>query len=569
MRFPFNKAFQALWLISPWGFCLLYCLLRIGRGGQLLSLFPFAVSLSLSLLLSLAILCWSRSRVIFALCSLVGTAPVLLQVQTLYMSGDLLSPLAIANADSAEAISVKFADVLPFIISLGSSFSLFFNRYAIVAFRPLLTTVVAVVWVGLAIQNASSSELGNPLRLPVLSLAIAVSDFVAADQEMAGAEERRALGDHFRRNVVYNDSPAYQAVFDSVPKQPNVIVLFVEGFSARLIGAYGGKHDGLTPNLDRFYGQSLVVDNYFNHTAATLRALRGQLTSSYIAARESGEHGLGSGSLAALAKGDHGAIVSLPQLLSKHGYQTAFLTPHFELMNINQIIRDTGINEVVTGSDVAKEIGTNVSPPLSDRTLFHYLPTAVAQLKPPFFIGVYNFGTHLFQDSPDEKFGDGNSVVLNRFHNLDAQFGKFYAEFAKSPLYDNTILIVTGDHAAYPAPEFLQIEDATPNYFVDRIPLMMFWKGVQHQVIDAGGRNSLSFAPTVLQLAKIKNETNYFLGCSIFGPACGHTNYITAVDQNYFSTRGGKVTFAKRIVGDSDFAAGRREIGQFLRYANF
>src|SRR3546814_4486104 len=51
--------------------------------------------------------------------------------------------------------------------------------------------------------------------------------------------------------------------------------------SARTLEPYGSTYPGLTPNLQALAGDTMVVDNYYNHTAATYRGLQGQMTSGF------------------------------------------------------------------------------------------------------------------------------------------------------------------------------------------------------------------------------------------------------------------------------------------------
>src|SRR3546814_15679892 len=60
--------------------------------------------------------------------------------------------------------------------------------------------------------------------------------------------------------------------------QPNVIVLFIEGMSARTLEPYGSTYPGLTPNPQALAGDTMVVDNYYNQPAATSRRQQGQKT---------------------------------------------------------------------------------------------------------------------------------------------------------------------------------------------------------------------------------------------------------------------------------------------------
>jgi lipoteichoic acid synthase len=66
---------------------------------------------------------------------------------------------------------------------------------------------------------------------------------------------------------------------NGVPEKPNVILILAEGVSSRLLNPYSNKHPNLTPALLEFSKQSMVVDSYYNHTAATYRGIRGQLCS--------------------------------------------------------------------------------------------------------------------------------------------------------------------------------------------------------------------------------------------------------------------------------------------------
>lgn len=566
-----RKTTFSLWQFSPWIFCLAYCVFTAIRSSQYLVIIPFTVSTVLAFMIAFFSGGLVKSRIVHAVMALIFLVPILLQIQSLRLSGELLSVMALANADSAKAISVKLGHVAPFVCV---AFLIFMTLFLPIKHSPRLpkTLVVSVfaAYAALVVQNMQSSKLINPFELPVLSL---VSTVVAAEFTEDGIfmsdEDRAKLETEYRKDVTYQPTGKYNEVLKTLPERPNIIVLFVESGSARLMSSYGGTRPTLMPNLDRFYEKSLVVENYYNHTAATLRGLRGQLTSSFIGARESGEDGLGGVEDEKLT--DHtrrGTVISVPQILRSRGYETAFLTPHFEGMNINTIIKDVGFDRVVTGTQVAAELNVDHIP-ISDKNLYSYLPGMTSKLKEPYFVGVYNFGTHLLEDSPDAKFGDGQSPVLNRFHNADLQIGKFIDTFMSDPKYSNTILIVTADHPSYPAPEFLAVENVTPGYFVDRIPMMIYWKGVDHGKIDLKGRNSLSFAPTVMELAKVQSARNYFLGCSVFADTCTDASFVTTIDENIFDTYAGHVRYLTEMKADEAHIKAKKIIERFVGYSGF
>nr|WP_284143414.1 hypothetical protein [Escherichia coli] len=69
-------------------------------------------------------------------------------------------------------------------------------------------------------------------------------------------------------------------------------------------------------------------------------------------------------------------------------------------------------------------------------------------------MGVYPSGTHHGQDSPNEKYFDGNNPLYNKFYNYDFQLGKFIDFFRRSSFYNNTLLIITSDHSTFPSTEY-------------------------------------------------------------------------------------------------------------------
>src|SRR5690606_37665163 len=119
------------------------------------------------------------------------------------------------------------------------------------------------------------------------------------------------------------DVPLPFALKGQAPKQPNIIVLFAEGTSSRLLEAYGGRYPGLTPNISRMATEAMVVDDYYNHTAATFRGLQGQMSSGFP------RHG-GADKGAGWIEGDNASSYekrsysTVSGILHDRGYQTAF-----------------------------------------------------------------------------------------------------------------------------------------------------------------------------------------------------------------------------------------------------
>lgn len=281
---------------------------------------------------------------------------------------------------------------------------------------------------------------------------------------------------------------------EDLPSNPNIILIFAEGLSQNIID----DPRNIMTNLANFQKESIDFDNYFNHTFATYRGLQGQLYSGYQ-----------------LGDQDPNKLVSLQSILKGAGYATTFINSEPKNKTFTDYLNDFEFDNLVTTDQLNGPAET-----ISDKDLYTLLWEEVetqAKKEQPFFISTYSFGTHISLDSPDDKFEDGSDVLLNRFHNLDSQFGNFLEKFNSSSISNNTILVFTTDHATFIDNDF---NNAFPEYkrshgMVDEIPLYIYYKGISPEVIDVKGKNSLALAPTLLDFADISEE-NYFLGNSLF-----------------------------------------------------
>lgn len=278
--------------------------------------------------------------------------------------------------------------------------------------------------------------------------------------------------------------------------------------------------DSLTPCLKKLQKEGINIINYYNHTASTFRGIRGQLISGYSlkGIAQYNDEAIWLTELANEAKRDRGdvpLVESLPLILEKNGYTTVFISPHNKNDRLAPVMKRVGFQHVLT----AENSETTFTHFLSDKQSYEFLWQKLMDLKTshkPFFLCLYQLGTHHGLDSPDKKYGDGQSTYLNKFHNADFWLGAFVDKFLSDTISDNTILIITSDHATFPTPEYRKTFNSTAQYFFDEIPFVILIKGVGGKIIDAHYNNSLSFAPTVLDILGIDSEENHFLGDSLF-----------------------------------------------------
>ena len=174
--------------------------------------------------------------------------------------------------------------------------------------------------------------------------------------------------------------------------------------------------------------------------------------------------------------------------------------------------------------------------------LAFHLPTTVdkepekqATNSNPYFTMVYTYGTHLTFDSPNEQYGNGENPLLNKFYNFDVYLKEFLDKFKNNPAFDNTILVLTSDHATFADKEFIATFPSTNrvNSDVDEVPLVLYYKGITPETIDVEGRNSLSLVPTILDYMDV-SVPNYFLGDTLFYYKENNNSYDTVFFDNTY-----------------------------------
>lgn len=345
------------------------------------------------------------------------------------------------------------------------------------------------------------------------------------------------------KNFVYgNDLPF--AKKDNSVSQPNVIIIFTEGTSSRLLGCYGGHYSDLTPNMDNFSQSSMVVDNYFNHTAATFRGTLGQLASAYP------EHG-GYEKAGWVSDTDNKLETkkyqTLPNVLNQLSYDTYFISPHkttdpytklLKMLKFKKVYTLDSMSELLERNPNTNQDGTAVYDSDMYNSVIQFLKNRNADK--PFMLSLYVFGTHAFIDVPDGGIRYKiDNASLNTLHNNDAAFGKFWEYFKNSPYSQNTIVILTADHAHYYDKTYMNIMNDNPTYkkiFVDKIPLIIY--DPTHDLptrYDANDCTSLDLTPTILQLMDIKNVKNSFMGHSIFDALeVSKGFHIAAIGEDFY-----------------------------------
>ena len=429
----------------------------------------------------------------------------------LYFGTTYLSYIMVSNMDSLDLILNKAYVYVPAVIT-AIVISFLPIKYKKIENRGLITLSSIFIYV-LLLSNYT--YIYSPLS-SYLGLARNIYDNVKMQKLIKEYQKTDYKSEFYNKNI-----SNYIKYNNKMGKNPNIILIFVEGLSERVVT----DSRNLMPNMKKLRESSLRFDNYFNHTQATYRGLIGQLYSGY----QNNNY-------------DTNSLVSIQSIFKKEGYNTTFINVEPDNKEFSTYLKEFNFDTLVNEYDSKKHT-------IHDKEAYELLYDTSINLNKenkPFFLSMYSVETHATFNSHDKKFGNGSNAELNKFYNLDYHIGLFIDKFKNSKLYNNTILIVTTDHATYVDNDYYNSFGKNRLHpFVDEIPLYIYHKGVEVKTYDAKLKNSLDLAPTILDYIDKENYENYFLGDSLFASdegksKCDRYNYaegsITKILDRSFET---------------------------------
>lgn len=299
--------------------------------------------------------------------------------------------------------------------------------------------------------------------------------------------------DFYREEI--ND---YRKKARNIPEKPNIIIIFTEGLSTLPIE----DERNIMCYTREYESKSLSFENYYNHTFATNHALIGQLYSGFQ-----------------YDNFENNKLVSIQEIFKDNGYHTSFINVEPINLEFKNYLKEFKFTDFIEPTEEIDGNGDTYSDKVAYETLYN---TAIELEKEedPFMLAMYTVGTHISFDGIYNEYGDGFNKILNKFYDMDIQFGEFMDKFNRSELAENTIIVFTADHGSVAEVEYkTAFENHNRNHYgLDKIPFFIYYKGMKPERIDARCRTSIDFAPTVLDYLDI-TAPNYFLGESLFsGP---------------------------------------------------
>jgi phosphoglycerol transferase MdoB-like AlkP superfamily enzyme len=386
------------------------------------------------------------------------------------------------------------------------------------------TLVMLSLWIlgirgGTQLVPISLVDAGNVVSAKYTPLVLNTPFTMLKTIESGHLEELHYLPkDELQSQWTFNHAPNPNGKY----KGQNVVVLILESFSFEYIGHYHPKRkDSYTPVLDSILLNGLDFSHFFANgkrsidgIPAVLSGLPPLMNTPYITSTYASNR-----------------ISSIADKLKETGYSSSFYhggangTMGFEsFMSLANFDRYIGMNEY---PDKEKDFDGNWG--IFDDAFFDFYATELSKEKEPFISSFFSLSSHHPYAIPDRltgKFKEGPHPIYKAVHYADYSLGKFFEKASEQPWFNNTLFVITADHASY-------LTDPRYNNSVGvfRIPLVFYHPNdsTLTGTVDLA-TDQLSVTPTLLNWLGYQNS--YFS----FGEVIGETaeGYVVTFTNNRY-----------------------------------
>ncbi|WP_339198736.1 LTA synthase family protein [Solibacillus sp. FSL R5-0449] len=325
-------------------------------------------------------------------------------------------------------------------------------------------------------------------------------------------------------------------------KDMNVIYLHLESMQSFLID-YELDGEQVTPFLNSLVNNenTMYFDNFYHQTA------QGK-TSDAEFMLENSLFGLPQGS-AFITKGQN-TFEAAPSLLKDYGYTSAvFHGNNGSFWNRNIIYNQFGYDEFFDEGSYDTTDSKNMAEyGLMDKPFFEQSESLLETLPEPFytkFITVaHHFPYKIDQDlTTIGKATTGDTSVDNYFQTAryaDEAIEEFFAYLKESGLYENTMIVMYGDHYGISdnhnkAMEQIIGEEVTPvvNADLQRVPLFIHVPGMEEGGVNHTYGGQIDLLPTVLHLLGVETKNNIHFGTDLLSEE--HSEIVPFRNGNFVS----------------------------------
>jgi phosphoglycerol transferase MdoB-like AlkP superfamily enzyme len=221
-------------------------------------------------------------------------------------------------------------------------------------------------------------------------------------------------------------------------------------------------------------------------------------------------------------------VKCLPSVFSENQYETYWMNPYSRYFSGKYVFEsnhgmDHFMDREVFKPRTAEEAHDATEWGVSDEV---FLSQALDQLEEihqkgkPFFAHLLTTGTHapwhklakypLSQSLKDWSHGsDDYEGYLSTAKGLDHALGEFFKRFMESPVSNDTVIIVTGDHGTGVLPPNAHLDRLQRNLIWPRIILGVVSKKIQHPEVISDPVHQIDIAPLAVELAGLPQDPSW------------------------------------------------------------
>lgn len=333
-----------------------------------------------------------------------------------------------------------------------------------------------------------------------------------------------------------------------IAKNKNIIIIHLESFQQFLINY---KLDGkeVTPFLNSLYNsnETFSFANFFNQVG------QGK-TSDAENMLETSTYGLPQGSLFS-ALGTDNTFEGAPAILNQSlGYTSAvFHGNNGSFWNRDNVYKNLGYQYFFDESYFKANASNSTEYGIKDKLLFNDSIQYLEHLQQPFyakFITVTNhFPYVLDQQNTTFKAANTDDNSVNNYfvtaHYLDQAVEQFFNYLKKSGLYDNSMIILYGDHYGISNTRNLKLapllgKDSSTwsdydNAQLQRVPFMIHIPGQTNGGIQEQYGGEIDVLPTLLHLVGIDSRNYIQFGTDLFSK--DHDQVVAFRNENFVTPK--------------------------------
>ncbi len=292
----------------------------------------------------------------------------------------------------------------------------------------------------------------------------------------------------------------FSTICACAPPPPNVVLITLDTTRADRLGCYGYAED-TTPVIDELARESALFSQAFSTNPITLPAHTSILTGTYPL-----YHGVRDNSTFVVPED----AVTLAEVLSERGWNTAAFLSSFVLdsrFNLDQgfSFYDDDVEASWSYDELASRQKNAFG--FAERKASQVVAEALEWLdhsqSRPFFTWLHFFDPHQPLNPPEPHRSQMASGYDAEIAFVDEQVGRFLADLKRNDQYDNTLIVIVGDHGE----GLLDHEEPTHSLLIFdstmQVPLIIHRPGQQDGRVVDNVTSIIDVMPTILEILAI------------------------------------------------------------------